>query len=351
MLDTEMLDKLGGPGGAYIASERPPPAIDEVFQRVAEDGWQPRNPVSGADLRRCEAVITRGDCLLPLIQPADTIYIDRSAKPLPGDIVAFSASQRLADLQNSVPPAGQLSPCKKGDRWLKLFVPYRGLDLLHERYGNSITTTLACCEDPDKETPILHPVVNVLRNGKLLFGSATDSESALMVPRRGVLACLALAGCGDGEDAGGLLLPPCQDGDASQIGTNAATDLYEQTIASASAGPTGSLGLTQDVCSITVPALPQAWTAIVTFVGTLYCNNGGITWLATIVNRVGSGGTVLDGGNVPDTASPGGSYAYRAMFSVAANSSPTFVFNWQTTSSGQTINGDDLHLQVEVIKK
>lgn len=165
-----MLDRLarGGAGGTYTAGQRRPPMLNEVFARVVSDGWAPRSVAGEDELAHLESSMARGTCLEPLIAAGDTVYVDRNAKPQPGDLVSFAMSQRLADLQNADPPPGQSPTWKKGDPWLKLYAVYHGIEFLFERYGSSMTATLAACESPD-EVPILHPVRNVRRAGKLLF--------------------------------------------------------------------------------------------------------------------------------------------------------------------------------------
>jgi hypothetical protein len=95
------------------------------------------------------------------------VYIDPHTQPLPGDLVSFALSERGAAALNSGLPAAQ-SVCRAGDRWLKLYVPYHGYDMLLEKYGHSATATLLACESPD-DTPVLHPVRNIRRGGRLLF--------------------------------------------------------------------------------------------------------------------------------------------------------------------------------------
>jgi hypothetical protein len=197
--------------------------LETFFADTVAAGWAPRNPCTdAAELAKLEQSGVRGDCISPLLIEGDTIFIDRSAKPEPGDVVAFALSQRGADAQNSALPPGQ-SPWKAGDRWCKLYGTRHGFALLYDRHGSEMTATLASCEDPH-DVPLLFPVRNILRNGRLLFGPAAPASP--MIPRRGVLlgalGGLALSAC----TGGGIKLPepPASTEGATsstQIGSNA----------------------------------------------------------------------------------------------------------------------------------
>jgi hypothetical protein len=177
-LDITLLEQLAEPiaGGRVYVGESAPTTLDQVFSRVVADGWSPRSPAYGAELDRCVQSMIRGTCVEPLCVDGDVVYIDRGGlPPLPGDLVAFTMSQRLADLQNASPPPGQPPTWAKGAPWIKLFVPYHGIEFLHERHGGSLTATLAACES-SKDSPILHPVRNIRRNGRLLFTPDTHAS-------------------------------------------------------------------------------------------------------------------------------------------------------------------------------
>lgn len=189
MLDLSMLEMIGrSDGWNYIGPpDQRPPLINELFKRVLADGWSPRNPAYGTELERLEVAEARGDCISPLVQAGDTLYIDSAMPPLPGDLVCFTLSRRGAEAQNANLPSGQ-QRWAAGARWCKLFANYAGVPMLFDRHGGSATATLLCCESPD-ETPILHPVRNIRRNGKLLFvreihcaqiglGAATETLTA-----------------------------------------------------------------------------------------------------------------------------------------------------------------------------
>jgi len=51
------------------------------------------------------------------------------------------------------------------------------------------------------------------------------------------------------------------------------------------------------------------------------------------------------------SASPGDRYTLRAQIDVPASFAEDFLFWYQTTSSGMTLEAQDIVLQVEVIKK
>jgi len=170
MLDTEMLDLLSRTGGgAYFGPSPPPPPppLEDVFARIVADGWAPRSPAFGPELDHLEASTIRGDCISPLLQAGDTVYVDPRIPAQSGDVCSFQLSRRGAEAQNSDLPVGQ-SPWSAGAAWCKLFVKYHGFDMLLDRYGNVATATLLACEHPD-DVPVLHPVRNVRRAGRLLF--------------------------------------------------------------------------------------------------------------------------------------------------------------------------------------
>lgn len=168
MIDVEMFEELGRPivSGPQAPGYRLPISLEDVFAKVVVDGWQPRNPAFVRDLDGLELSTIRGTCLNPLLFEGDEVFVDRNMPPLAGDLVSFALSERGAAAQNSNLPAGK-SPVRRGDFWLKLYAPYRGYEMLLENRA-SATATLLNCEHPD-DSPILHPVRNVRRNGRLLF--------------------------------------------------------------------------------------------------------------------------------------------------------------------------------------
>jgi hypothetical protein len=191
-----------------------------------------------------EQSTVRGKCLEPLLFAGDIVFLDRM-QPESGDLVAFSQSQRYVDLEAGQPPHGQ-QPSSKGDKWCKLY----GVifcengpqwEMLFERYGLCATANLLACEYPD-DTPVLHPVRNVLRAGKLLYGSTASAGPRLT--RRALLlgaavAPLALSACGDETVPFNMLPPRTDETSGSGLGLNSATVL---AIASSTGSGTVSVG-------------------------------------------------------------------------------------------------------------
>lgn len=176
---------------------------ETYFADTVAAGWRPVHPCTDArELATLEASGVMGDCIYPLLQEGDTIYVDRSMRPQSGDVVSFSLSSRGVEAQNSDLPPAQ-APWKVGDRWCKLFGRRLDLDMLYDRHGSEATATLMSCESPIV-TPRLHPVRNIRRNGRLLFAP---------------------------------------DNHCSEIGLNAATVTAINTSGTAGAGITGFTGL------------------------------------------------------------------------------------------------------------
>lgn len=144
-----------------------PGVLAGIFDRIVADGWAPRQPACGSELVGLERSLVRGTCIAPLVMEGDVLLVDRSAPPMSEDIVSFRLSARAVAAQNSALPPGQ-QPWAVGALWAKLFVIYRGIPMLFDRYGGSISASFATCESPDGK-PILHPVRNVWRAGRLLF--------------------------------------------------------------------------------------------------------------------------------------------------------------------------------------
>jgi hypothetical protein len=142
--------------------------LQTYFADTVAAGWAPRHPcIAPTELATLETSAVRGDCISPLLIEDDVIYIDRNMQPEPGDVVSFALSQRGADAQNSDLPAGQ-APWAADSVWCKLLAVHHDFQMLLDRFGSSATATLMSCESPD-DTPVLHPVRNVMREGKLLF--------------------------------------------------------------------------------------------------------------------------------------------------------------------------------------
>ncbi len=344
-MDTALLDTLARPGGWAAAHNTGlrPPQLNEIFQRVASGGWRPRIPAVGAELERCEIARTRGDCLSPLILQGDTVFVDPHMRPMPGDIVQFRLSQRLADEQNANPPPGQLPSWRVGDPWLKLFAPFSGIDLLHERHGGSIAATLACCESPDG-TPVLHTVRNVMRAGELLF-----------LPD--------------------VYMPQISVGAA----TNLAYTVDDATYATSFSGTT--LGATYPGVSFAVPYVSSpilnftattSQTIICTAMGTVYFTSTGTTqinaaWMGiALIDTTNPSANVLVGytpqaghsrsfnnmnTQTTTATSPTMGFAFQMEESVTEGNTYALVLFCQTEASQITAQTTSTQLQVETIRR
>ncbi len=191
----EMLDQVAAPGDVVIIG-KPPPGPDELFGIIAAAGWEPRDVCRDpAELATLEYSQVHGDCLRGILEDWAGVFIDKNATPRSGDLVNFEMSQRLADALNNDPQPDH-TPCFRGKSWVKLYVRFRGMDLLLERHGAYMTTTFACCESADG-TPVLHPVRQVRRHDRLLFG--TENHLTRRALLTGAMAVpLALAGCNIG---------------------------------------------------------------------------------------------------------------------------------------------------------
>jgi hypothetical protein len=207
--------------------------LQTYFEDTVAAGWAPRHPAGESELRGLEESTVRGTCVEPLLYAGDIVYIDRNAKPEPGDLVSFALSARAAEGQNTPPFTADHRTRYKGDRWTKLYGRYHSFDMLFTN-ATSATATWLACEVPD-DVPVLHPVRNVRRNGRLLFGT---TDAVPVVSRRamllgGIAAPLALASCGD--DAMPFnMLPACTEPDdsvASNIGPDAATGTFQLSVA------------------------------------------------------------------------------------------------------------------------
>lgn len=315
MIDVAMFAELAAPGCRVFEGSRPP-LLEEVFARVVHDGWVPRSPAYGAELERLEVSTAFGVCLEPLIVAGDEVYIDHSMPPQPGDIVSFELSERGAQANTTAERV-----CRKGDRWLKLYVPFRGVaDMLLEKYGNSATATLMACEHPD-DAPRLAPVRNIRRNGKLLF----TPESL-----------------------------------AAEIELNAATDVSSTYVA----GPViAQRFIVTDIATLTIG--PYHWdTEIVITVSGYWnlANSSGSSVSPILEQIITNGGTgTTDNASVfyaPPTAIQNGTTAQglvtqEATFTLAANTTTTYKFQAATQGSpgttAFTING--LEMKGEAIKR
>jgi hypothetical protein len=184
VIDVAMFDQLARPcGGGIVQAGKRLITLEDVFGLTVANGWCPRSPAFEPELSRLEVSTTRGNCLEPLIFAGDVVYIDRNAKPLPGDLVSLKLSKRYVADNNGSLVNGQ--PPREGDQWLKLFVLYHGFEMLLENRDSATATRLAC-EHPD-DTPVLHPIRQVRRDGRLLFtpdshaGQLGDNAASQMI--------------------------------------------------------------------------------------------------------------------------------------------------------------------------
>jgi hypothetical protein len=314
-MTTDTATRIAAPPGIQYSLN---PA--QLFKDFARTGLPLRDPATDIIGLFCKSAV--GCCLDPLIVAGDQIFIDLNARPEHGDIVYFewppetvahwNASDRGADWANRW-GAHDMS------RGVKLFweYPHGAPDWVPKE--NLLLTN----EDSTKvgTHKLLGVVRAVIRNGVML-------------------TTLGLAAC----DSVAPYAAPGSEIPVASIDPNAATELMETTVAS-STSTSGALGLSVNVITSTVPAKPQDYTAILTATGRVWTSAAN-TWLVFI----GHGGTTIAGSNTTSTAAPGETIAYRGNVFVPAGTSPTFTFSWQTTGAG-TINGTNLHFQVEAIKK
>ena len=313
MIDVAMLDQLARPNGVVIGPH--PPRLHEVFARVVADGWAPRTPAHGSELAGLEASLCRGDCISPLVVDGDLAFVDPdpTTPALPGDLVQFKLSERGAAAQNSALPPGQ-SPWSAGSMWLKLLARYRGIDMLLDRHGHSATATLLACEHPD-HTPILHPVRNIVRRGRLLY--TPDSYSA-------------------------------------EIALNAAT-----TVSDTTSGAT----LTTTVSPIaeqTVGPFPVAVTLVITMSGTFSVQNTSSSVqvdaevayaLTTLSGSLPAGHPFFDVYSVPAATTVTQNFTYEQTFSLAANTSATYNFNASNINTTNNVITCLLMMKIEAITR
>jgi hypothetical protein len=136
-----------------------------------------------------------------------------------------------------------------------------------------------------------------------------------------------------------------------QLTPNAATETYVSTQASFTLGPSGGLGIFQDVDSVTLPAKPVAYTAMVTYTAVMYETPTAQDGVFLITNSVGGGGSVFAGTRNLQTTPVGDRYTQRAQISVPANTAQGIAARWQTSSAGVTLFGQGGVFQVEQIKR
>lgn len=328
------------------------------FADTVAAGWTPRHPCTDlGELATLAAMPTRGDCISPLVMDGDIVYIDRHMKPEPGDVVNFALSQRGADVQNSGKQEGRLleQPMwKQGDQWCKLLGTRHGLQLLYDRHGHEVTATLMCCESPD-DVPILNPVRQICRNGRLLF---TDTDTP-QLSRRAVLlgaavAPIALAGCGGDAIPLGML-PACEEASGSQIDAGAATATFIGYNGTPdSPGPSSWSGYIRGNTVFTVPAPAYDCTLIVTATATGYQSAGTLGTVYPAVDWLDDGAT--DNWSSPYSPLPSvaeSQIALQAQFSHSSSNTTSVVRigYYNSTGASATIVVGAWHVQVEFIKR
>jgi hypothetical protein len=278
------------------------------------------------------------------VQAGDIVYVDRNAKPEPGDLCSFALSSRGVEAQNSALPKGQM-PWATGARWIKMLAHWHGLDMLLDRHGNAAAATLLACESPD-DVPALHPVRNVRRRGRLLFGPGIDTPT---LTRRALLlgsvaAPLALAGCGD-DAMPFAMLPACSDdAHGAQLGAQAATAVHTASLTTVNVGfaPT-------TVVVVNVPALASTATLIATAVFDLNVNTGAFGGNADIFSTFYGSGSATCG-----ITSTQGILRFTIQCEYAANigDAPDIkLIAFSANTSGTALTVSNVLLQVEVVKR
>lgn len=292
--------------------------LQDIFAATVARGWRPRNPAFEPELADLTASYCSGKCLEPLIIEGDIAYIDPRVPARSGDLVVFALSHRGAAAQNENLHAGQ-SPWRAGDRWMKLLERWCGYDMLLER-RHSATATLLACESPD-DVPVLWPVRQIERNGRLLFATSNSTDIAL----------------------------------------TAATSTAVATLASSFTVSVFPSGLTSayNVLSVSIGPFNVATTVIVTASGTW--NNPSTTRQALLAYGLGTTSTGVQIGQASNTYSlsggvnDNGTLALEGTYSLPANTSQTFYLNAQQLPSngvgtGLTITAGCI-LKAEAIKR
>jgi len=268
--------------------------LDTIFSDTVARGWKPVTPAFEPEVSRLPASRVRGTCIAPLTFDGDIVYVDPNTPAQPGDVVSFALSARACKLQNSDLPPGQ-TPWQPGARWLKLLCHHHGFDFLLEKYGASITTTLAACESPN-DVPQLAPVRNIRRDGRLLF--TPDSYT-------------------------------------SGLGLNAATFVAEASVTNVNM--TGSVAA---VVSQTVGPFSAACTVVCTASGYLTSTYtaSGLTWPPELAYAISTTSASLPTGHpyfhptpVPGVNTYGTNFTYEQSFSLGAGTTATYYFNGACT--------------------
>ena len=180
--------------------------------------------------------------------------------------------------------------------------------MLLDRHGSAATASLMTCESPD-DTPMLHPVRNIRRAGKLLFAPDTL---------------------------------------AAQVGLNAATELYTGS----AAGPTSDGLLVGAALRIAVPAIAYAHTAIFTAFGSFLKSNSNSEDIYLVQTTTGgSSGLTSDVQFITATTVPGDRVALHFEFSAAAGAAHDYLVWHNGSVLGTTCTWQDVFGQVELIKR
>jgi hypothetical protein len=235
--------------------------LDKIFAATVERGWRPNTPAGSSELVRLEASHVRGDCTSPLLQDGDTVFIDRRIRAQPGDLAAFCLSARGCEAQNSKLPHGQ-TPWAPGAPWIK-----------HDR-------------------PVLHPVRNVMRGGRLLY---------------------------------------TPDSYAAELGLASATVMLSTTITSVTISASGT-----NLASITVGPYPDASKIVATLSGQVTGTNSSGTlnaaaWGNLFVNLTATdfstSPTAFSGGYVNTSSSEAFTVSLERLLTLAAGATQTFYLN------------------------
>jgi hypothetical protein len=313
VIDVQMLEQFGEPCGVVIGPR--PLDLEDVFARVVADGWAPRSPAFEPEITALEASHCRGDCVAPLVIAGDLAFIDRTRRAQPGDLAAFTLSARGAEAQNSALPRGQL-PWVPGSPWIKLLTEYHDIPMLLDRHGHSATASLLACESPD-DVPLLYPVRNILRGGRLLFTS--DSHSA-------------------------------------ELGASAATTVLSTILTNIPIGAGGT-----NLASITVGPYPWATEVVATLSGEITGTNSSGTlnaaaWGNIFMNLTATdfstNPTAFSGGFVPPSSSEAFAVSVERLFSLAANTTTTYYLN--AINVGPSNMSEELTsglFKIEVVKR
>jgi hypothetical protein len=225
-----------------------------------------------------------------LLQDGDTVFIDRRIRAQPGDLAAFCLSARGCEAQNSKLPHGQ-TPWAPGAPWIKLMTEYHNIEMLLDRHGGAATATLLTCESPD-DRPVLHPVRNVMRGGRLLY---------------------------------------TPDSYAAELGLASATVMLSTTITSVTISASGT-----NLASITVGPYPDASKIVATLSGQVTGTNSSGTlnaaaWGNLFVNLTATdfstSPTAFSGGYVNTSSSEAFTVSLERLLTLAAGATQTFYLN------------------------